>query len=111
MPLAAKFLRGDAPYPLRAHVFVRMVAFMTEHRYEAGALAAVVVALRCDAGMTQAGLAEKAGIGHRTVQNIEAGKRPQSLILARLARALGMTSAELRQAAAAESAGPEAKAS
>ena len=84
---------------------------MTEHRYEARALAAVVVTLRCDAGMTQAKLAEKAGVAERTVQNIEYGKRPQPLILAAVARALGMTSAELRQAAEAEDAGPEAKAS
>lgn len=85
---------------------------MTEHRYEARALAAVVVALRGDLGLTQAALAEKAGVAQRTVQNIEYGQiRPQPLIFAAVARALGMTSAELRQAAEAEAAGPEAKAS
>lgn len=92
-----------------------MVAGMTQHGDEGRALADFVVSRRCDLGMTQAEFAAKAGVGERTVQNIEYGKRLASLTLAAVARALGMTSAELRRAAAAEAAeaaaGPEAKAS
>jgi transcriptional regulator with XRE-family HTH domain len=74
---------------------------MTQHGHEARALADFVVSRRCDLGMTQAEFAVKAGVGERTVQNIEYGKRPQPLTLAAVARAFGMTSAELREAAAA----------
>lgn len=87
-----------------------MVACMTEHGHEGRALADFVVSRRCDLGMTQAEFAVKAGLGERTVQNIEYGKRPASLTLAAVARALGMTSAELRRAAAS-AAEPEAQAS
>lgn len=74
-------------------------------------LAEAVLARRCDLGFTQAQLAKQAGIAHRTVQNIEAGKRPQPIILAAVARALGMETGELRQFAVAELAEPEAQAS
>jgi transcriptional regulator with XRE-family HTH domain len=72
---------------------------MTQHGHEVPTLADVVVSRRCDLGMTQAELAEKAGVAERTVQNIEAGKRPLPLTLAAVARALGMETGELRQAA------------
>lgn len=87
-----------------------MVAGMTQHGHAERALADFVVSRRCDLGMTQAEFAVKAGVGERTVQNIEYGKRPLPLTFAAVARAFGMTSAELRQAAEA-AAEPEAKAS
>ena len=82
---------------------------MTETGHGARTLAAVVVDRRSDLGMTQAELALKAGVGERTIQNVEAGKRPQPLTLAAIARALGMETAELRRAGGAL--GAEAQAS
>ena len=76
-----------------------MVACMEEHRHEAETLARVVLDRRCELGMTQAQLAEKASVAHRTVQNIEAGRRPMPLILAAVARALEMDAAELQRIA------------
>jgi transcriptional regulator with XRE-family HTH domain len=84
-----------------------MVACMTERSPQT--LAEAVLTRRCDLGLTQTELAKKAGIALRTVQNIEAGKRPQPIIFAAVARALDMSSAELRQAT--EGAEPEAQAS
>jgi len=77
---------------------------MTETGHEVRTLATVVVDRRSDLGLTQAELAIKAGVVERTVQNIEAGKRPQPLTLAAIARALGMETAELRRIADSETA-------
>jgi transcriptional regulator with XRE-family HTH domain len=88
---------------------MRIVAHMTENGHGARTLAAVVVDRRSDLGLTQAELALKANIDRRTVQNIEAGKRPIPLTLAAIARALGMETAELRRIADSEPA--DAKAS
>jgi transcriptional regulator with XRE-family HTH domain len=77
---------------------------MTETGHEVRTLATVVVDRRSDLGLTQAELALRAGVVERTVQNIEAGKRPQPLTLAAIARALGMETAELRRIADGETA-------
>jgi transcriptional regulator with XRE-family HTH domain len=77
---------------------------MTETGHEVRTLATVVVDRRSDLGLTQAELALKANVGERTVQNIEAGRRPQPLTLAAIARALGMETAELRRIADSETA-------
>lgn len=58
-------------------------------------LAATVTARRAELGLTQAALAEAAGIAERTVQNVEAGRVPSALILAALARALEIDAAKL----------------
>lgn len=79
-----------------------MVTCMTENGHGVRTLAAVVVDRRSDLGLTQAELAQNAGVAERTVQNIEAGRRPQPLILAAVARALGMETAELRRIADGE---------
>jgi transcriptional regulator with XRE-family HTH domain len=81
---------------------MRIVAGMTENGHEVRTLATVVVDRRSEMGLTQAEFAQQAGIGERTVQNIEAGKRPQPLTLAAIARALGMETAELRRIADSE---------
>ena len=47
-------------------------------------------ALRLEAGLTAAALAEKAGIGHEAVANLEAGKiEPQIVLIEGIAIALG----------------------
>lgn len=46
--------------------------------------------------MTQADLAEKARVAERTIQYIEYGRRPRPIVLASVARALGMDTGELR---------------
>lgn len=51
-------------------------------------LAATVTARRAELGLTQAALAEKAGIAERTVQNVEYGRVPLPVSLAAIARAL-----------------------
>jgi transcriptional regulator with XRE-family HTH domain len=43
-------------------------------------------------GMSQVALAQKAGVGKRTVERLEAGESIQSLNLLRILRALGMLS-------------------
>ena len=81
---------------------------MTETGHGGRTLAAVVVDRRSDLGLTQAEFALKAGVGERTIQNVEAGKRPQPLTLAAIARALGMETAELRRIADRQDAEAEA---
>lgn len=58
-------------------------------------LAATVTARRAELGLTQAALAEAAGIAERTVQNVEAGRVPSPIILAAIARALELDAAKL----------------
>ena len=58
-------------------------------------LAATVTARRAELGLTQAALAEAAGIAERTVQNIEAGRVPSPISLAAIARALDLDAAKL----------------
>lgn len=72
---------------------------MTDTGPDAGTLAGAVVQRRVALGLTQSGLAEKAGVALRTVQNIEAGTRPQPLTLGAVSRALGMEFRELQQLA------------
>lgn len=45
---------------------------------------------RIDAGLTQAELAEQAGIGKRTLERIEAGRGTELVTLIRVLRALGL---------------------
>ena len=75
---------------------------MTYDSHEPPTLARRVVYLRCELGLTQAALAVKAGVAGRTVQNIEAGRRPTPLILAAVARALEVDAAELQHIADGE---------
>jgi DNA-binding XRE family transcriptional regulator len=64
---------------------MRIVSCMTNPT-----LAATVTAARAALGLTQAALAEKAGIAERTVQNAEAGKPLSPISLAAIARALDL---------------------
>jgi len=63
---------------------------------DTSSLAVVIVRRRDELGMTQAELAEKAGVAHRTVQNVEYGKKPIAAVVAALARALEMDEDALR---------------
>ena len=66
------------------------------------AVASRVIDLRGELGLTQEGLAAKAGVSHRTIQNLEAGETwPQPVTLAAIARALEITAQDLRELAAA----------
>lgn len=89
-------LRGKG---LRAFVFLRILACMTETRTDDGSLALTVMRRREELGLTQAELAVKAAIAHRTVQNIEYGKKPIAAVVAAIARALDLDGAELQRIA------------
>ena len=84
------FMRQGACLACETCVPVRIVTCMTNPT-----LAATVVARRADLGLTQAELALKAGIAHRTVQNVEAGRVPMPVKLAAIARALELDAADL----------------
>jgi transcriptional regulator with XRE-family HTH domain len=56
-------------------------------------LGARIARQRLDAGLTQAGLAERAGVSKRTVERIEAGASTQSVNLVRVLRALDLLDA------------------
>lgn len=56
---------------------------------------AAVVIRRSELGLTQRELAAKAGVAERTVQNLEAGTRPQPLIRGKIERALGWPTGEM----------------
>lgn len=62
-------------------------------------VAAAVEDRRSALDWTQRRLAEEAGVAERTVQNLEAGKRPQARIRGRIERALGWEPGELRRIA------------
>lgn len=62
---------------------------------------AAVVARRAELELTQRELALKAGVAERTVQNLEAGKRPQPLIRGKIERALGWPTGEMGRIASA----------
>jgi transcriptional regulator with XRE-family HTH domain len=68
---------------------------------------AAAIARRSELGLTQKELAVKAGVAERTVQNLEAGKRPQPLIRGKIERALGWPSGEMERVAAGTDRGPE----
>ena len=83
-----------------------MVASMIKRRRKASApptpgmraLAATVAVRRGELGLTQAALAEKAGVAERTVQYLESGRHlPTPVTLASIARVLGYQAAELRR--------------
>ena len=56
---------------------------------------AAVVARRSELGLTQKELALKAEVAERTIQNLEAGKRPQPLIRGKIEKALGWPAGEM----------------
>lgn len=60
-----------------------------------------VIVKRSELGLTQRELAVKAGVAERTIQNLEAGKRPQPLIRGKIERALGWPSGEMDRIASA----------
>lgn len=62
---------------------------------------AAVVIRRSELGLTQRDLAAKAGVAERTVQNLEAGTRPQPLIRGKIERALGWPTGEMERIAKA----------
>lgn len=64
-----------------------------------GRVVAAVVDRRGELGLTQKGLALKAGVGERTIQNLEAGKQPRSVIRSKIERALGWEPGEFRRIA------------
>jgi transcriptional regulator with XRE-family HTH domain len=66
-----------------------------------------VVVRRSELGLTQKGLALKAGVAERTVQNLEAGKRPQPLIRGKIEKALGWPPGEMDRIATAPDPAPE----
>ncbi|MEH0655731.1 helix-turn-helix transcriptional regulator [Streptomyces scabiei] len=77
----------------------------SERRERMAALGARLRALRADAGLTGAVLAQRAGVGQPTVSKVETGRMvPSSDVLDRLSRALGLdepTSGEVRELLAA----------
>lgn len=58
---------------------------------------AAVIDRRAELGLTQKQLAARAGVSERTVQNLEAGTRPQTLIRGKIEKALGWESGEFRR--------------
>lgn len=60
---------------------------------------AAVIDRRSELGWTQKRLASEAGVGERTIQNLEAGKVPQPLIRAKIETALGWKAGEFRRIA------------
>lgn len=54
-------------------------------------LADAAKAARLRSGLTQSGLAEKAGVTQSTISRIEAGQSPGITTLAAIAKALGVT--------------------
>lgn len=58
---------------------------------------AAVIDRRSELDLTQKGLAKKAGVAERTVQNLEAGKRLQPIQRGKIERALGWKPGELRR--------------
>ncbi|WP_328837040.1 helix-turn-helix transcriptional regulator [Streptomyces europaeiscabiei] len=84
----------------------------SERRERMTALGARLRALRADAGLTGAVLAQRAGVGQPTVSKVETGRMvPSSEVLSRLSRALGLdeaTSGEVRELLAAVEAAVDA---
>ncbi|MFF5828832.1 helix-turn-helix domain-containing protein [Streptomyces bacillaris] len=84
----------------------------SERRERTRVLGARLRALRADAGLTGAALAERAGVGQPTVSKVENGRMVPSLdVLDRLSRALGLdgpTAGEVRELLAAVEAAVEA---
>ncbi|MFF6785520.1 Scr1 family TA system antitoxin-like transcriptional regulator [Streptomyces sp. NPDC012510] len=84
----------------------------SERRERMTALGARLRALRADAGLTGAVLAQRAGVGQPTVSKVETGRMvPSSDVLDRLSRALGLdaaTSGEVRELLAAVEAAVDA---
>jgi DNA-binding XRE family transcriptional regulator len=58
-----------------------------------------VIDRRSELGLTQTDLARAAGVGMRTIQNLEAGKRLQPIIRTKIERALGWEPGEFRRIA------------
>lgn len=70
---------------------------------------AAVVIRRSELGLTQKELAARAGVAERTVQNLEAGTRPQPLIRGKIEQALGWPVGEMDRIASKQDAEPEPK--
>ena len=62
-----------------------------------GRVVAAVVDRRAELGWTQKGLAAQAKVSERTVQNLEAGARPQARNRHKIEQALGWPSGEMRR--------------
>jgi transcriptional regulator with XRE-family HTH domain len=62
-----------------------------------GHVIAAVVDRRAELGWTQKDLAAEAGVSERTIQNLEAGTRPQAKTRHRIERALGWGNGEMRR--------------
>lgn len=58
---------------------------------------AAVIDRRSEFGWTQKRLASEAGVAPRTIQNLEAGKRPQPLIRSKIEKALSWPQGEMRR--------------
>jgi transcriptional regulator with XRE-family HTH domain len=71
-----------------------------------GRVSGAVIDRRAELGLTQKGLALKAGVSERTVQNLEGGRRPQPLIRGKLEKALGWEPGEFRRIAEQPQDGP-----
>lgn len=67
-----------------------------------GRVSGAVIDRRSELGWTQKRLADEAGVAERTIQNLEAGKRPQPLIRTRIEKALGWEPGEFRRIAERE---------
>lgn len=83
-------------------MILRIVAFTIGGVNDWGRVIAAVIARRSELGLTQRELAAKAAVAERTVQNLEAGKRPQPLIRGKIERALGWQAGEMARIAAAK---------
>jgi transcriptional regulator with XRE-family HTH domain len=85
---------------------LRDVAFNMVAMDDWGRVSGAVIDRRAELGLTQKGLALKAGVSERTVQNLEGGKRPQPLIRGKLEKALGWEPGEFRRIAEQQQDGP-----
>jgi len=71
-----------------------------------GRVSGAVIDRRAELGLTQKGLAVRAGVSERTIQNLEAGRRPQPLIRGKIEKALGWEPGEFRRIAEQPQDGP-----
>ena len=83
-------------------MILRKVAFTIRGVNDWGRVISAVIARRSELGLTQRELAAKANVAERTIQNLEAGKRPQPLIRGKIERALDWRSGEMARIAAGE---------
>lgn len=86
---------------------MRKVAFSMGFVNDWDRVSAAAIARRSEMGLTQKALAEKAGVAERTIQNLEAGKKPQPLIRGKVEKALGWPAGEMERIASAPQGAPE----